>query len=202
MTKTATQKLGLLLAGLALSFGAATIAHAYDQLEIEVDVLSDTTVIEVTVDDEDFGPYTYVTTDLDEAYQSLIDEEDLADLELTLEDVTAAATVTDEDGGDDADDADDSDDDDADDSDDDDADGDNGNVCTKSRGIGFGVMTKCADENVKELKKDKEFRFEYKEAWKSYGKTTDRTELQNQLRELLLMVIQLLQQQLAAQQGS
>lgn len=71
------------------------------------------------------------------------------------------------------------------------------------KAAGWGVAKKCVDEDGYEIN-DKLASKVDKAATKysDYGKSTDQTELQNQLRELLTLLIQLLQQQRAMQSDS
>ncbi len=91
---------------------------------------------------------------------------------------------------------------------DDDEDGDDSEFCDQtSQAAGWGVAKKCVDDedyviNDKMAQKVERFQDKNMEKYRDYGKSTDQTELQNQLRELLLVLIQLLTQQMALQQGN
>jgi len=91
-----------------------------------------------------------------------------------------------------------------DDSEDEDED-DDADFCDKtSKAAGWGVAKKCVDDenyslNDKMVKKVERFEDKNMEKYKEFGKTTDQAELQSQLRELLLLLIQLLQKQMLLQ---
>ena len=86
-----------------------------------------------------------------------------------------------------------------DDEDEDEKDEEDNDFCDRaSNAAGWGVAKKCVDDDDYEINdkmEDKVDRFA------DFGKTNDRAELQNQLRELLVILIQLLQQQMALDAG-
>lgn len=191
MQVTLTHKLTVLATTLAVAFGMAfTTYAAFDDLEIEVKVYEDKVEVEVEYDDEDKS-YSYEDKDLDEAYDELVkDLKDDFDLEITTDDIEDIAEVEHED--DEAEENDDDEDDDRD-------------FCERTKqAAGWGVAKKCVDDedyelNDKMVKKVERFEDRNMEKYREYGKSTDKTELQNQLRELLLVLVQLLQKQMELQ---
>lgn len=87
-------------------------------------------------------------------------------------------------------------------------DGDSSDFCDRtSKAAGWGVAKKCVDDegyklNDKMAKKVERSQDRWESKYANYGQTTDRAELQNQLHELLLLLIQLLQQQMALETSS
>ncbi|MEN9922057.1 MAG: hypothetical protein RL097_333, partial [Candidatus Parcubacteria bacterium] len=91
------------------------------------------------------------------------------------------------------------------DDDEDDDEDDDRDFCERTKqAAGWGVAKKCVDDedyelNDKMVKKVERFQDRDMEKYREYGKSTDKTELQNQLRELLLVLVQLLQKQMELQ---
>lgn len=94
MSKSITNKFAVTIAAVAMAFGMTLTAFAYDALEIEVDILAETTEVEVQYEeggDVVTEEYIYNTTDLEEVYVLLA-----AELELTEQDVEDAVVDIDE----------------------------------------------------------------------------------------------------------
>lgn len=73
-----------------------------------------------------------------------------------------------------------------------------------AKAAGWGVAKKCSDDddyelNEKVVKKVERFQDRNMEKYREYGKSGDKVVLQNQLQELLLLLISLLQKQMALQ---
>lgn len=89
--------------------------------------------------------------------------------------------------------------------DNDDDEDDDRDFCERTKqAAGWGVAKKCVDDedyelNDKMVKKVERFEDRNMEKYREYGKSTDKTELQNQLRELLLVLVQLLTKQMELQ---
>lgn len=101
MTKSINNKLAVLCVALAVTFGAVFTAYAYENLEIDVEVLENSTVIEVEYDDENGDEvekdYVYEgETDLDVVYDLLATELgiDRADVDAAIDDVDEYEEVT------------------------------------------------------------------------------------------------------------
>ena len=94
-----TLQVAALLAGLALTFGVATQALAYEEIEIEYETSNGKTIVDVSYELDGIqkdSKFNYSTTDLDEVWEKLSD-----DLDLTVEDIEAIldGTYFDEDNG-------------------------------------------------------------------------------------------------------
>lgn len=80
-----TLQVAALLAGLALTFGVAAQALAYEEIEIEYETSNGKTIVDVSYElagVEKDSKFTYFTTDLDEVWEELSDE-----LDLSVEDI-------------------------------------------------------------------------------------------------------------------
>lgn len=88
-----------------------------------------------------------------------------------------------------------------------DDDDDRSDFCDRtSQAAGWGVAKKCVEDDdyvINDKMAAKVIRFQDRsmEKYQDYGVSQDREVLQNQLRELMLLLIQLLQQQMAAQES-
>jgi len=209
MQQTITNKLAILGTAIAVAFGLTFTSLAYEGLTIDIVVGDDSTEVTVKYNDVE-KTYVYESIVASEVYEDLVEdlnEEDEFSFEppITKEDVqNASGTVAsdDEEAGEDET----------------VVDGkkenkgkniakdakakvaEKANFCERtSKAAGWGVAKKCVDnENfiINDKLADKVERFaEREDRFKDFGKTTDRAELQNQLRQLLLVLIELLQQQ-------
>lgn len=177
-------KLATALAALVLSFGLALPASAespyspldvdYKNLEIKIEIGDAVAEVEVSYEDQDGKEvereYEFGTTDLDEIYEKLAAKLSLS--EETVEDAVSEIEY-DEDTSDD----------------DDDKDRGHGNDKDRCDSDNPGKK-RCDDITKKEWKREN-----YSERFKDFGKSTDEDELRGQLRELLLVLIELLQAQ-------
>ncbi|MCA9367384.1 hypothetical protein KC887_03945 [Candidatus Kaiserbacteria bacterium] len=206
MQQAINTKFVALFATLAMAFAFAFTAFAYEDLGIEVTVGSVKTEVKVlysevvtsgeaTTTETVTKNYTYETTNLDDVYAMLADDLDITESEVrdaVVSETTGNASDDDEmEDGDDDDDGEEMD-------DNNDDSKDRSEFCkrTTEKAAGFGVAKKCVNEEgyqVNDKLANKVNRFA------DYGKSTDKAVLQGQLRELLLVLIQLLQQQMALQ---
>jgi hypothetical protein len=187
-------KLSIALAAVTLAFGFALPAFAesneytpneYKNLEIELEVKSDSTKVEYSYEnqygDEKEGGYEYGTTDLDEVYVKLTEK-----FGISLKEVKDAVTDIEDEDASDEDDG----------SNNDDEDKDEDREKEKERcDVNIEGKEKRCFEN-KKLDEKKEWKREnYGERFKDFGKSADKEVLNAQLRELLTILIQLLQAQ-------
>lgn len=192
MQQSINIKLASFIATLAFAFALALPAFAYSELEVEIDVYDDGAIAEVSYtnsDDEEIDEeFTYDVTSEEDIIAKIV--ADLADEEITVAVVTEAAVFYMEDGSVEDEEMNDDDEDDE----DDDSDGkDKSEFCEKTKkAAGFGVAKKCADKEGYQLNDklaNKVDRFA------EFGKTNDKAELQNQLRTLLVLLVELLSNQ-------
>lgn len=177
-------KIAIILAVFVLSLCSTLPASAespysplevdYKNLEIKIEIGNDVAEVEISYEDQDGKEverdYEFGTTDLDEIYEKLAAKLSLA--EKTIEDAVSEIEY-DEDVSDD----------------DDDKDRGHGNDKDRCDSDNLGKK-RCDDVAKKEWKRDN-----YSERFKDFGKSKDEEELREQLRELLLVLIELLQAQ-------
>lgn len=207
MQQTLTNKLAILLAFIAIAFGTAFTTYASNDddmmedagIDIEMaidaiaaaeDYLDDLGNDAKDSDEEKLADAKDLLADAEDAF----DDEEYADAEELAEEAEDLALEiydsgeSDDDEDEDADE--DSNDDDEDGDLDDDSDKGHGNDedgCDEDNsGKGKGCDDDSEDDNVSTTTQSK---------YKDYGKSTDMAELQTQLRELLMVLIQLLQKQ-------
>ncbi len=167
---------------------ADAIKDAQDAIAAAADRIEDAEKAEVDEDDLDAASTTLAKAQekLDDAEDEYKDEdyaaaEDLADAAKKLAEGIFEVEDNDDDEDDDRD------------------------FCERTKqAAGWGVAKKCVDDedyelNDKMVKKVERFEDRNMEKYREYGKSTDKTELQNQLRELLLVLVQLLQKQMELQ---
>jgi hypothetical protein len=224
MQQTLTNKLAVLGATIAVAFGMTLSAFAsYDELVIDIAIGEDSTAVTVKYNDVE-RTYSYDSSDASEVYELLVvelneEEEFSFEPPITVADVeTASGTVTEltdeeeeeeatttteeavvEDEGK--------------------SKGkaiaaeakakaaDKANFCERtSKAAGWGVAKQCVESedyvlNDKMVEKVERFQDRSMDKFKDFGQTTDRAELQNQLQQLLLVLIELLEKQVALQQA-
>lgn len=200
MQSTIKLSIGSLVAALLFTFAITLPAYAeseiqvieYSELEIEIDQYTDGVTIEISYENDDKEEiekeYTFNETDLDKVYERLADK-----LGLTVAEIEAASSVSDEDGS-------------VSDEeatatttekvDDDKGHGNDKDECDEDNP---GKKDTCTDEDKKVDEEKPAPKDILKERFQNFGKTTDRTELQTQLQELLVMLIELLQKKMLFQ---